>query len=655
MEPAHAHALPSDEEIDIESAYAEDLSLPAFDDLAVAAAWVDDVSADRAAVHRVPSTSSGAPADTNRQLAALREEICDETGEPVEHNLAEGAAIFEANLAAVSAALHDDTSSSDADSDREPDSPGRVRLQGPTMHDEDDEEDREESVIPATKNEVISARLPIPKCDVVWVPASLDVRVVGRIISISYDRRQAAPHASAAPAPVPSAAALADAAHSVPEAAAYVTSDAPSQGGAMMDDVDSSQADGAPSARTASDTARLASAPGARLRHAAPDSGVIVCTIVIQAAGEGDAALDEGSLLCLPDRRALGRVEEVFGPVKLPLYVVRVSAVASLTDAAVATWAAREGVEGFVLGGAGAAASTTAADRAAGSSLVSADYGSDGEAGDAPAAAGPLDAPEAGVATEPSPEQLSEDPSHRPLSLVRPGDLSVGSPVCFAPTLARLVFAERVRAAFPRGTDASNLFDEEPGGDEDGEFSDDEAEAEARRTRKAAAAGGGGRHRPSDAAAALPPDMLAAGAASGVSEAALRGARRGRGRGGHRAGGDGGRGGGGARGAAAAGPPHSSDARLYGGMPPPWPGAGSAGIGMPPGPLAFGGAFPMMGMIPPPFMPAGVGVPPLGAPGGALPPPTPQQVQQQMHMQWQFMLQAQMMATMMQQQQQHRR
>lgn len=654
MEPAHAHALPSDEEIDIESAYAEDLSLPAFDDLAVAAAWVDDVPDDRAAVHRVPSTSSGAPADTNRQLAALREEICDETGEPVEHNLAEGAAIFEANLAAASAALHDDTSSSDDDSDSEPDSPGRVRLQGLAMHDEDDEEDREESAIPATKNEVISARLPIPKCDVVWVPASLDVRVVGRIISISYDRSQVAPPTRAAPAAVPSAAALVGAAHSVPEAAAHVTADAaPSQSGAMVDDADSSQADGAPIAKAASDTTRPAAAPGARSRHAAPDSGVIVCTIVIQAAGEGDAALDEGSLLCLPDRRALGRVEEVFGPVKLPLYVVRVAAVASLTDAAVATWAAREGVEGFVLGGAGAAASTAAADRAAGSSLVSADYGSDGEAGDA--AAGPLDAPKAGATTDPSPELLSEDPPRRPLSLVRPGDLSVGSPVCFAPTLARLVFAERVRAAFPRGTDASNLFDEEPGGDEDGEFSDDEAEAEARRTRKAAAAGGGGRHRPSDAASALPPDMIAAGAASGVSAAALRGARRGGGRGGHRAGGEGGRGGGGgSRGAA--GPPSSSDARLYGGMPPPWPGAGGAGIGMPPGPLAFGGAFPMMGMMPPPFMPGGVGVPPPGAPGGALPPPTPQQVQQQMHMQWQFMLQAQMMATMMQQQQQqHRR
>lgn len=33
--------------------------------------------------------------------------------------------------------------------------------------------------------------------------------------------------------------------------------------------------------------------------------------------------LDEGSILCLEDRTVLGRVEEVFGPVKAPLYALR--------------------------------------------------------------------------------------------------------------------------------------------------------------------------------------------------------------------------------------------------------------------------------------------------------------------------------------------
>ena len=32
---------------------------------------------------------------------------------------------------------------------------------------------------------------------------------------------------------------------------------------------------------------------------------------------------DEGTVLCLGDRRALGRVEEVFGPVSAPLYALR--------------------------------------------------------------------------------------------------------------------------------------------------------------------------------------------------------------------------------------------------------------------------------------------------------------------------------------------
>lgn len=32
---------------------------------------------------------------------------------------------------------------------------------------------------------------------------------------------------------------------------------------------------------------------------------------------------DEGTVLCLGDRRALGRVEEIFGPVSAPLYALR--------------------------------------------------------------------------------------------------------------------------------------------------------------------------------------------------------------------------------------------------------------------------------------------------------------------------------------------
>lgn len=32
---------------------------------------------------------------------------------------------------------------------------------------------------------------------------------------------------------------------------------------------------------------------------------------------------DEGTVLCLGDRTALGRVEEIFGPIQAPLYALR--------------------------------------------------------------------------------------------------------------------------------------------------------------------------------------------------------------------------------------------------------------------------------------------------------------------------------------------
>ena len=43
-------------------------------------------------------------------------------------------------------------------------------------------------------------------------------------------------------------------------------------------------------------------------------------------AAEGSRPLDVNSVLCLADRTALGRIEDVFGPVKAPLYVLRAAA-----------------------------------------------------------------------------------------------------------------------------------------------------------------------------------------------------------------------------------------------------------------------------------------------------------------------------------------
>ena len=58
---------------------------------------------------------------------------------------------------------------------------------------------------------------------------------------------------------------------------------------------------------------------------------------------------------------------------------------------------------------------------------------------------------------------------------------AVGRKVCYAPALAAYVFTRELRAM--KGSDASNLFDEEVGAQEI-EFSDDEAEQDYKRKLK---------------------------------------------------------------------------------------------------------------------------------------------------------------------------
>lgn len=554
-------SLPSDEEINLDDAFEDVLGGDAVDDLAVAAAWVHDEPAMSL------STNPSVPADvlsTNRDLEALRAEILLQTVEPVRHNLG--------GLVGSAVPMSESSSGSESDSDSEP---GPVPEIGAL---EEEEEDHDDGAIPATKNEVLSVRQPAPKLDIVWVPAGQDVRVVGKILSVSYERFIQAEQSQRIP----------------PDTHKGPPSGGETPGAAAMadDEVPPSSADKGASA-----------APSVPFRSLP----VSVCTLVIQATAEGDPALDEGSLICLPDRRALGKVEEVFGPVKLPLYVVRATVVGPgcVSDAALAHWAAMDGFEGY--SAAKGAAETHMPERSVGTSLVSADYSSDEEKGCA-----------ASGAPVPAPIERAAFPPERPPSLLRTEDLAVGGLVCFAPELARLVFPERIRAAFPRGTDASNLFDEEPGEDE--EFSDDEAEAEARKARKAAAAA----RRP----AASPPaaDLVAAGVASGDGSALLaRGGGRGGGRGARGGRGErrGGRGGGAVSGQAGA-PPQG-----FLGYPSPQP--------MPPLPLQ-----------PPMFlMGGGAGFPPPGqvwGGAGAVPQPPTLQQMQHMHMQWQLMMQAQMMA-----------
>ena len=72
-------------------------------------------------------------------------------------------------------------------------------------------------------------------------------------------------------------------------------------------------------------------------------NGVGTRTLVVRGE-EDSAALEEGSILCLTDRRVLGSVAEVFGPVSVPHYIVTMAkagqtkvAAAAATTAAAAT------------------------------------------------------------------------------------------------------------------------------------------------------------------------------------------------------------------------------------------------------------------------------------------------------------------------------
>jgi hypothetical protein len=55
---------------------------------------------------------------------------------------------------------------------------------------------------------------------------------------------------------------------------------------------------------------------------AGPRDGGSGAKFLVQAI-EGGKVLDEGSIICLPSREPIGRVEEIFGPVTVPFYIVR--------------------------------------------------------------------------------------------------------------------------------------------------------------------------------------------------------------------------------------------------------------------------------------------------------------------------------------------
>jgi H/ACA ribonucleoprotein complex non-core subunit NAF1 len=151
-------------------------------------------------------------------------------------------------------------------------------------------------------------------------------------------------------------------------------------------------------------------------------------SFVVEATGVSDNALDLTTPIYLGSGEPIGRIEDVFGPVSEPYYVVRPAA--TLVDAATAATAAP-----LAVADAGAAAPAT--DTAA-----------------AAAAPAPL----------PVPTSISE-----------------GVTVYYSTQHSAWVLAQQLRAL--KGSDASNAWDEEVA-EEEQEYSDDEAEAAAKTAKK---------------------------------------------------------------------------------------------------------------------------------------------------------------------------
>lgn len=600
----------------------------AVDDLAIAATWV---TAD------LPSTidPSSIIGSQNQDLAALREEICLETEEPITHYVIDDSS---AALAAVAAhfgvdAAESDSSDSESSVDMAPNqmtdnrSGGKIAMIGG----DDDDDDTDACLPPTTKHETPLVPLqsqPQPVEPAV-IPDGASVRFVGTVFNVSFEltpRIQSKRTVSR---------------RNAQELGA-------SLGDAPLDaDSSSVTCPGNVNVGTSTPAIPTGSTSSAALSHPQEqqEQQCLTCTLVVQAVASGDSgpALDEGSMLCLSDRRTLGKVLEVFGPVKQPLYLLRllVAADDELSDVELARRCPVTKVP--------SAAPICAGPVTSAMSLIGADYGecSDSEDDGIPVSTSalPIFTPHPGasedlVSSSPATSSTLLAPMKRLRSLIRVQDVAVGMKVSYAPDFASFVFPERVLAACPRGTDASNLWDEE-GDDEQEEFSDDEKEAAARRGRKAAK---------SSTAQAWPTDVAVASAASSPSVSTGRGGaahlQGGGGRGGARVRGSSSRG----RGTSSASPAGRVDQSLIGRAQPsdgalayaPW------SSGLPQHELAVTtGAGMQHQHGPPGFAPFMMMPPPPGTvyPGGAtLTPQQHMQMQMQAHLHWQYMMQSQIQA-----------
>jgi len=189
-------------------------------------------------------------------------------------------------------------------------------------------------------------------------------------------------------------------------------------------------------------------------------SPFVVLSIVVQGC-DGSLPVDEGSIFCLPDGRVLGTIEEVFGPVRRACYLLRVKANRQPPTLI------KKSSGGEEIGAL---------------SLLAQDYNDEDDDGKEKKEEEEIKMKESeGTETE-----------TETVPLISISDLVAGARIHCVSSHSRRLFPDRVQAAFPKGSDASNFFDEEVEAHEM-EHSDDEEEAKFKAAANIAAGGRGGR------------------------------------------------------------------------------------------------------------------------------------------------------------------
>lgn len=255
--------------------------------------------------------------------------------------------------------------------------------------------------------------------------------------------------------------------------------------------------------------------PAGTVMHASLNEGSVVI-----AADPSAGPLAEQSVLVLDNKAIVGQVDEVFGSVTAPMYVVRLLPAqitgtptsAGIVNVPMGTGErlafAGSGVIQLQAQAAAAPAPAPSTGQAGGESAAAAfgQYGdSDSEDETGPAAAEALPVPSGTLA-------------YAHISTV-----TAGKPVLAVVPLAARVQVDACRV---RGSDASNAHNEEPAADEL-DYSDDEAEQLARRARRAAARAAAG-HGPAKSASQTADAPAAATAGALARNTTRRGTRRGK-------------------------------------------------------------------------------------------------------------------------------